>query len=231
VPTDADGFSYTPIETIGDARTFATYYEDVRVPISNVVGGEAGLDQGWRMIVTQLNYERVSLCSAGLLERKYVDVRRWAQQTKLRRRAPRHRPGVGAVHLARVHAKLDALRLINYKVASDASKGITKVAGLVGDQGLRHRAVLRGLRAAARGPGWRRAAQAGHAGSTPAKGALERAYRGTLILTFGGGTNEIQRDLVADLRAEDAPPPALRRGSHGLSAGATSPAHPARPRP
>ena len=28
-------------------------------------------------------------------------------------------------------------------------------------------------------------------------GRVERAYRGTLILTFGGGTNEIQRDLIA----------------------------------
>ncbi|HEX8779576.1 MAG TPA: acyl-CoA dehydrogenase family protein, partial [Nocardioides sp.] len=28
-------------------------------------------------------------------------------------------------------------------------------------------------------------------------GRLERSYQGTLILTFGGGTNEIQRDLIA----------------------------------
>jgi alkylation response protein AidB-like acyl-CoA dehydrogenase len=29
------------------------------------------------------------------------------------------------------------------------------------------------------------------------KGRLERLYRGMIILTFGGGTNEIQRDLIA----------------------------------
>jgi 3-oxocholest-4-en-26-oyl-CoA dehydrogenase alpha subunit len=29
------------------------------------------------------------------------------------------------------------------------------------------------------------------------RGRLERGYAGTLILTFGGGTNEIQRDIIA----------------------------------
>jgi alkylation response protein AidB-like acyl-CoA dehydrogenase len=29
------------------------------------------------------------------------------------------------------------------------------------------------------------------------RGRLERAYRSSLILTFGGGTNEVQRDIIA----------------------------------
>jgi 3-oxocholest-4-en-26-oyl-CoA dehydrogenase alpha subunit len=196
VPTDSDGFSYTPIETIGEARTFSTYYEDVRVPISSVVGGEAGLDQGWRMIVTQLNYERVSLCSAGLLERKYVDVRRWAQQTKL----PDGRRVVDQewvrVHLARVHAKLDALRLINFKVASDASKGITKVEDSSSTKAYGTELYCEAYGLLLEILGGAGLLKRGTPGAL-LRGALERAYRGTLILTFGGGTNEIQRDLVA----------------------------------
>ncbi len=196
VPTTAEGFSYTPIDTVGQARTFSTYYEDVRVPVSNVVGGEDGLDQGWTMIVTQLNRERVSLCSAGLLEGKYLDTRRWAQQTLL----PDGRRVIDQewvrVHLARVHAKLDALRLLNHKVAWGVGEGImnvedssaTKVFGteffceaygllleIIGSAGLLRRGT----------PG------------SALHGTLERAYRGTLILTFGGGTNEVQRDLIA----------------------------------
>ncbi|MFT5221903.1 MAG: alkylation response protein AidB-like acyl-CoA dehydrogenase [Glaciecola sp.] len=196
VPTNAEGFSYTPIDTVGEARTYCTYYEDVRVPVSSVVGGEAGLDRGWTMIVTQLNRERVSLCSAGLLEGKYLDTRRWAQQTLL----PDGRRVIDQewvrIHLARVHAKLDALRLLNYKVAWGVSQNImnvhdssaTKVFGteffceayallleIVGSAGILKRDQ----------PG------------AALKGVLERAYRGTLILTFGGGTNEVQRDLIA----------------------------------
>jgi len=37
----------------------------------------------------------------------------------------------------------------------------------------------------------------GDSPSAVAKGRVERAMRGALILTFGGGTNEIQRDIIA----------------------------------
>ncbi|HEX5769673.1 MAG TPA: acyl-CoA dehydrogenase family protein, partial [Nocardioidaceae bacterium] len=44
VPTDAAGFSYTPVHTVAGVHTSATYYEDVRVPASNLVGE---LNGGW----------------------------------------------------------------------------------------------------------------------------------------------------------------------------------------
>lgn len=196
VPTDAEGFSYTPIDTMGDARTFATYYEDVRVPVSSVVGGEDGLDQGWRMIVTQLNYERVSLCSAGLLERKYVDVRRWAQHSKLADGRRVIDQEWARVHLARVHAKLEALRLMNYKVAADATQGITRVQDSSATKvyGTELYCEAYGLLLEVMGTaGLLRRDSA----EVALRGSLERAYRGTLILTFGGGVNEVQRDLIA----------------------------------
>src|SRR5213075_1151242 len=80
VPTVSEGFSWQPVETVGGGYTSATFYDDVRVPVTNVVLGE---NEGWRLITSQLNHERVSLASAGLIERKLTDVRRWAQQTTL----------------------------------------------------------------------------------------------------------------------------------------------------
>src|SRR5438132_324146 len=56
VPTSAPGFTITPIVTVGSVVTTATYYDDVRVPVTNRVGAE---NDGWRMITTQLNHERV----------------------------------------------------------------------------------------------------------------------------------------------------------------------------
>jgi alkylation response protein AidB-like acyl-CoA dehydrogenase len=62
VPTHAEGFSVTPIYTLGRERTNATYYKDIRVPVSNLVGPENG---GWGLITSQLNHERITLATPG----------------------------------------------------------------------------------------------------------------------------------------------------------------------
>ena len=67
----------TPTYTMGDVRTNTTYYDGVRVPHENLVGGE---NQGWGLIVSQLNHERVSLTPHGpstlMLEQVADDPRR-----------------------------------------------------------------------------------------------------------------------------------------------------------
>ena len=80
VPTDAAGFSWTPVHTVAGVSTSATYYEDVRVPVGNLVGDENG---GWSLITNQLNHERVALTSSAPLQ--HVAAGRcasWAQETK-----------------------------------------------------------------------------------------------------------------------------------------------------
>ncbi len=79
VPTASPGFKTTPIVTVGSVVTQATYYDDVRVPIGNVVGDVNG---GWRLITNQLNHERVGLAAlAGLTFRLYDDVEAWCRET------------------------------------------------------------------------------------------------------------------------------------------------------
>ena len=65
VPADAEGFSYTPVHTVAGVSTSATYYEDVRVPVGNLVGE---LNGGWPLMTNQLNHERVALTSAAPLQ-------------------------------------------------------------------------------------------------------------------------------------------------------------------
>src|SRR5438874_1777220 len=75
VPTDTKGFSWSPIVTVGGVMTTATYYDDLRVPVANRVGEE---NEGWRMITTQLNHERVGLAALGGLGRRlYEEVTDW----------------------------------------------------------------------------------------------------------------------------------------------------------
>jgi 3-oxocholest-4-en-26-oyl-CoA dehydrogenase alpha subunit len=192
VPTDSPGFSWTPVPTVTGATTSQTFYENVRVPLTAMVGEE---NAGWRLITGQLNRERVALCSAAGLQQSLSEVRRWAQQTLL----PDGRPIIDQewvrTNLARVHAKVEFLKLINWKIAWGVDKGVspadasaTKVFGTelateayrllmecVGDD----------------------ATLTGESPGSIVRGRLERAYRGALILTFGGGTNEIQRDIIA----------------------------------
>ncbi|HEY8526149.1 MAG TPA: acyl-CoA dehydrogenase family protein [Acidimicrobiales bacterium] len=190
VPTTSPGFSYTKIDTMVNASTFTTYYDDVRVPDSAVVHA---VNRGWDLIVNQLNYERVSLAPAGMFSKTYEDVLDWARTTTL----PDGRPVIDQewvqVNLARVRAHLEVLTLLNWKVAASeganpADASATKVFGtefyVAG-----YRLLMEVLGAAS-------ALERGSPGAVLA-GRLARSFQGTLILTFGGGVNEIQRDLIA----------------------------------
>jgi alkylation response protein AidB-like acyl-CoA dehydrogenase len=192
VPTDAPGFSWTPVRTMSGPTTSATYYSDVRVPAENLVGE---LNQGWPLITNQLNHERVALTSSAPVREALRAVREWAQQTKL----PDGRRVIDQewvqVHLARVHAKAEFLKLVNWKIAWGVDKGLspadasaTKVFGTeFATEAYRLLMEVLGPQAYVR---------AGSPGAV-LRGRVERMHRAALILTFGGGTNEVQRDIVA----------------------------------
>jgi alkylation response protein AidB-like acyl-CoA dehydrogenase len=192
VPVDSPGFHWVPLATIAGEFTSSTFYEDVRVPAENLVGAE---NQGWKIITNQLNHERVAICPSSGLLRSLTDVRRWAQEHELRDgRAVMDHEWVRII-LAEVHAKIEVLKLFNWKVAWASDKGLhpadasaTKVYGT--ELALQvYRALLEVV------------GQAGYLveGSPGAvlRGRLEQQARGQTIFTFGGGTNEIQRDIIA----------------------------------
>jgi alkylation response protein AidB-like acyl-CoA dehydrogenase len=193
VPMDTPGVRVVPMTLLSDHNINYTFYEDVRVPATSLVGGE---NRGWTLITNQLNHERVTLCSPGIVDRVLADVRAWAQQTKLPDgRLVIDQPWVQE-HLARVHAELEFLRLINWKVAWQATQGHLDVADASTIKVFGTEFYLRAFRLLMEVIG-----QAGYLkrGSPAAvvAGRLEMYARSLIILTFGGGTNEIQRDLIA----------------------------------
>jgi alkylation response protein AidB-like acyl-CoA dehydrogenase len=193
VPTNAAGFKVTPIKIMGGAATNATYYEDVRVPVTNLVGE---LNRGWDLIVNQLNRERVALAPPGMCERQYAGVVKWAKEHKL----PDGRRVIDQewvhVNLARVKAKLEYLKLINWKVAWDVDNGVVNVADSSATKVFGTEFFCEAYRLLLEVIGPAGLLKRGSPGAL-LRGGLERAYQGTLILTFGGGTNEVQRDLIA----------------------------------
>ncbi len=80
VPVTSPGYKCTPIWTMGGFRTNATYYEDVRVPADALIGKE---NDGWWLIVMQLNHERVSLMTVGMVQRLLEETVEWARATTL----------------------------------------------------------------------------------------------------------------------------------------------------
>ncbi|MDO9457944.1 acyl-CoA dehydrogenase family protein [Nocardioides sp.] len=193
VPADAPGVSYTPVHTVAGVGTSATYYEDVRVPASSVVGEVNG---GWNLMTNQLNHERVSLTSAAPTIHSLGLVREWAQQTK----NPDGQRVIDTewvqIALGRAHARVEALTLLNWKLAADADAQVdlspaeASAIKIYGSE--LNTEVYRTLTEIV-GP------MAGLTADSPGAvlaGRLERMFRSSLVMTFGGGTNEIQRDII-----------------------------------
>ncbi len=191
VPTTADGFSWTPVHTMAGVDTSATYYQDVRVPTSSLVGEENG---GWKLVTNQLNHERVALVSSQPIYVALDGVREWAQNTKDSHGRRLIDSEWVQLNLARVHAKAEVLKLINWELASaqdaapsPADASAAKVYGTeLATEAYRLLMEVLGTAATLRSdsPG------------ALLRGRVERMHRSALILTFGGGTNEIQRDII-----------------------------------
>jgi len=193
VPTTAPGFKLTPTWTVGDVRTNTTYYENVRVPHRYLVGGE---NNGWGLIVSQLNHERVSLTPYGPSQRMLREVREWAIATRLADGRRVIDQGWVREALAWVHAKLEALRLMQWKVAWSLTQGKLQPADASAVKVYATELYVQAYRRLMEVLGAAGTVKAGSPGAV-ARARLERMYRATLILTFGGGTNEVQRDIIA----------------------------------
>jgi alkylation response protein AidB-like acyl-CoA dehydrogenase len=192
MPVDNPGFSLTPVHTLG-VRTNATYYQDVQLPDSALVGE---LNNGWRMITGQLNRERLSLVNYGPIAALYEETAQWAAQTLGGDGQPIiNQPWVQA-NLAKVKIGAEALRLICLKQAwamtggnlAMADASAAKVYGseffvecyrmlleIMGQAGALHRDSIGAI----------------------LQGKLEMRYRVGSVLTFGGGANEVQRDIIS----------------------------------
>jgi alkylation response protein AidB-like acyl-CoA dehydrogenase len=186
------GIRIDPLHLMGDHDINAVFFDDARVPAANIVAGE---NKGWKLITGQLNHERVTLCSSGILERAFEETRAWARGALL----PDGRRVIDQewvqINLARVYAGLEFLRLINWKVAWTATKGSLSPADASATKVFGTEWYLESFRLLMEIIGQRGYLKRGSPEAV-FDGTLEALYRGLLILTFGGGTNEIQRDLI-----------------------------------
>ena len=193
IDTKSEGFSFSPIHTVGGVRTNVTYYENVRVSDDMLVGE---LNGGWKLITSQLNHERIGLAAFSIygvdLYERTLD---WARARRTGEGRLIEQPHVQA-NLAEVHCLLEALKMLNLRMAASLDGGLpdpalssaVKVCGsewmvricrllmeVVGPEAL----IVRDSIGAA------------------LNGDLEQEYRACQITTFGGGVNEVLRDMIA----------------------------------
>jgi alkylation response protein AidB-like acyl-CoA dehydrogenase len=196
VDTRDPGFSCSRIDVINGGHTYMSYYRDVRVPLENVVGRENG---GWTLITTQLNHERVGLAAFSSVGQRMVErTLAWAREARgPEGRALAQEPWVQA-NLAEAFARVEAMKLLNWRMAWELEAGRLDPASasavkIYGTECLIdvHRLLIEVVGPAA-------LLQKGSPGAQLA-GELEHEYRAATINTFGGGVNEVQREIVATL--------------------------------
>ncbi|MER6599365.1 acyl-CoA dehydrogenase family protein [Streptomyces parvus] len=195
VPTDAPGFSWTPIPTVGGVTTTATYYDGVRVPVTNLVGEENG---GWKLITSQLNHERVALAAIGMQAEDFYEEAlahaRTPDPATGRRRIDE--PWVRA-RLAEAYARLAATRLLNWRLVDAVGAGSPAPGEASGVKFAGTESAVEVYRMCQEAVGETALLRGGSPGCFGPDGELERMNRAAQINTFGGGVGEVQREIVA----------------------------------
>lgn len=202
VPTKSPGFSWTPLPTAGEGGvrttttrgTTATFYDGVVVPEANRIGPE---NAGWELITRQLNQERVVLAAAGGWAFELADdLKAWlAAEPAAGGGKLIDMPWVRA-GLARIEARLDVMKLFNWRMVSrsgagrEPAPGDASAANIFGTETLID--VCREMLGLVGCAGYLTEGSPG----AVLGGRLEQAYRAVVVGTFGGGNNDIQREVI-----------------------------------
>ena len=194
IPTSTPGWSCTPVITLGGVRTNATYYDNIRVTEQNLVGK---LNEGWKLITSQLNRERLSLVNYGPTAVMFNDVAQWTREQKLPDGSRLiDQPWVKA-NLARVRAGVEALKLVCYKQAWAMTAGTLDMADASAAKVYGSEFFIEVYRLLGEILGQGCLVARGSDTGVVLRGRIEMLYRTASILTFGGGANEIQRDIIS----------------------------------
>lgn len=200
VPLDATGITMQPMIGLNGHRANTLFLDDVRLPADALVGEENG---GWTVITTALAYERASLAGIAARARGYFD-----QLVEYLRTAQRHGQPMAQDTLVRervgaLGADIEAARLLALQTAEVMQRGDVPVHQAAMSKVYGSELMERLAETAFDLLGTGATLQPGPA-SALIDGRFEYAVRDALLYTIGGGTNEIQRTLIA-LRGLELP--------------------------
>jgi alkylation response protein AidB-like acyl-CoA dehydrogenase len=192
IPMDHPGFTIRPTWTIGDERTNEVFFDGVFVPDGFVVGE---VDHGWTYICEALDLERFAMMPVGPLERKVEALVGWARDACRDGRPVRRDPAVRS-RLARLVTELEVARMLQRRVIGEAVKGGVPTVASSKYKLYMNELSKRTADAALALIGPAGQLRPGEAGA-PVGGRFERSYRYTVVDTIGGGTSEVQKNIIA----------------------------------
>lgn len=194
VDTKLPGFSVAAIHTVGGIRTNMTYYDNVRVPASMIVGKLHG---GWQLVTAQLNHERIGLAAFGIRALGlYNSTLAWVRASVSEEGRPLMEQPWVQMSLAEAYCRLKAMRVLNARMAWEQEQDRVSPAGASAAKVYGTECVLEVYRLLLDVVGPVAGIQQGSPGAV-LNGKLEREYRLAQTNTYGGGVNEIQREIVA----------------------------------
>jgi alkylation response protein AidB-like acyl-CoA dehydrogenase len=192
VDAKTPGITVEPIKTMSGLLLNHEFLENVRVPKESLIGEE---NKGAEYLFMQLAHERVMLVPHSFSLRALRDVTRWASQTKFNGGTVLDQPWVRN-RLVDMALESEVLKLLNYRVAWMLTRGELPMveSSMIKVFGSEH--IRRATDVALQVMGLYGQLQTGSKW-VPVRGRPEHVYRMQVLLTFGGGTNEVLRDMMA----------------------------------
>jgi alkylation response protein AidB-like acyl-CoA dehydrogenase len=192
VPVNLPGITIRPLYAWSGYRTNEVFFDEVRVPVGNLIGE---VNQGWTYITGALDLERGALTNAGDMRRALDELIELAGRPGRDGAVPLHTVSFRR-RLAQAEADVEAAMLMGYQAASLLDSGVIPTVEVsvekVFSSELRQR--IADLAIDLLGPD---GLLAHRSPGAPQDGQFERLYRVSPLMRFGGGTNEVLRDVIA----------------------------------
>jgi alkylation response protein AidB-like acyl-CoA dehydrogenase len=194
VPGNAEGLTIRKLKKLGNniISTCEIFYDDVRVPKEAIMGGPEGLNMGWLQMINNLDIERIMISAlyTAIGQRAYDDALAYAKERKQFGRPISQYQMIQQI-LADMLVEISASRLLTYHAGwlkqqgefcslecSIAKIHATEMAKKVTIDGMQ---VMGGY-------------------GYMMEHDMQRYVRNALLGTVGGGTNQIQRLIIAKLQ-------------------------------
>jgi len=190
VDAKAKGVSILPIQTMGrhTTHTNQVYFDEVRVPARNIIGEE---NRGWKLLMRGLNLERMAIAACGAGNAQHaIDIAQDYATQRVQFGVPISSHQVIQHKLADMRIKAELARLVTYRTAEMLDAGVdtrmeTAIAKIVATDC---------------------DFECAHIGMQVMGGAgysmehdMQRLFRDSRLGPIGGGSNEIQRNIIAKL--------------------------------